>query len=85
MWQLFAIGRDRTGDEPAIRCLNIQNGTFLCTFKKEKVFLNGVRVKKDAEERFFLKKKDDWSEKMKAFAQKFWGAKKKNVNRMLTT
>ena len=56
MWQLFAIGRDRTGDEPAIRCLNIQNGTFLCTFKKEKVFLNGVRVKKDAEERFFLKK-----------------------------
>ena len=56
MWQLFAIGRNRTDNEPAIRCLNIQNGTFLCTFKKEKVFLNGVRVKKDAEERFFLRK-----------------------------
>jgi hypothetical protein len=53
---LFAIGRDRISDEPAIRCLNIQNGTFLCTFRKEKDFLNGVRVKKDAEKRFFLKK-----------------------------
>ena len=56
MWRLFAIGRDRISDEPAIRCLNIQNGTFLCTFRKEKGFLNGVRVKKDAEKRFFLKK-----------------------------
>ena len=45
--------------------------------------MNGVRVKKDAEERFFFEKRADWSEKMKVFAQKFWGLKKKNVNRML--
>lgn len=76
MCRLFVIGRDRTGDEPAIRCLNIQNGTFLCTFRKEKGFLNGVRVKKDAEKRLFFEKRDVWSEKMKAFAQKFWGSKK---------
>jgi hypothetical protein len=78
VWQLFAIGHDRTGDEPAIRCLNIQNGTFLCTFRKEKDFLNGVRVKKDAEKRFFLKKGClEW--KNEDFCSKILGIKKRKM------
>ena len=78
MWQLFAIGHDRTGDEPAIRCLNIQNGTFLCTSGKEKDFLNGVRVKKTLRNVFF-EKKDDWSEKNEGFCSKILGIKKRKM------